>query len=248
MSTMRKCQVVMLPTKEKAPLYLGFGGTLYTKPMNVKNSDIYQHLYFLSDEEIKEGEWICDAITKKIFKSEYEGVFRKWKKIIATTDYLLNVNPFGRDELLPQPSQSFLEEFVKEYNKGNQIKEVLVEYDLFFNAKTGVSEYLAAKQNNYLIKVSKDNTITIRRAKETFTKREAMELCIGYAMWCAFECNSPEQYLIQNIGLGQVPKMYSKEQVANLLYATWNHAVEVSHATHIKTNDPLFKDWLEQKL
>lgn len=250
---LKNIQVVMLATKEKAEIQLAIDNTLR---FTSNHTWIYQHLYFLSDEEMKEGDWVInevDYLNKRgkiiqLNKEEVQSANHNkdvFKKIIATTDSSLEYS-FGKTASfeLPHPSQEFLEVFVKEYNKGNQIKEVLVEYE-----EKAAHEVGLLSNRKYRLKVnSKDNTITTKRAKETFTKQEAMELCIGYAMWCAFECNSPEQYLIQNIGVGQVPKMYSKEQVANLLYATWNHAVEVSHATHIKTNDPLFKDWLEQNL
>ncbi len=161
---LKKCKVVMLPTNKKADLYLGFGGNLFTKPMQPKSSDTFQHLYFLSDEEIKEGDWFirnneihqCHKIYSKDveFKTSIDSVYcgknTFWdkeycKKIIATTNNKISINlglerwksPLGEhaDQIytrlypFPQPSQSFLEVFVKEYNKGNVISSVLVEYE-----------------------------------------------------------------------------------------------------------------------
>jgi hypothetical protein len=129
----------MLSTNEKSNISLGDSGKgliyhTHTKPEYDKRT--YQHLYILSDDEIKEGDW---CLFKQIIGSEYklckitykfgnqltsllengnkqEEASQYYKKIIATTDESLG---------LPQPSQSFIEKFVEEYNKGNVITEVI---------------------------------------------------------------------------------------------------------------------------
>jgi len=161
MSTLKKVQLVMLPTNEKAKdhlIYKNQDGTIglsQTRKYYLDSQKI-QHLYFLSDEEIKEGDWFvlkidtqltiyqCDKIESFGYikpKSKLKDAWGKevCHKIIATTDSSLKViipcpdNKEGCEVLhtksLPQPSQSFLEVFVREYNKGHQIKEVLVEYE-----------------------------------------------------------------------------------------------------------------------
>ena len=69
---------------------------------------------------------------------------------------------------LPQPSQSFIEKFIEEYNKGNVITEVMVEYwdiDDYSNAPIG--------QTIHSLKVNpKDNTITICKVKDSWTREE----------------------------------------------------------------------------
>ena len=104
-----------------------------------------QHLYIISDDEIKDGDyfladnrlnttsnkglpnWVLCKCTKVknswVYCNEIpdEGHNGDWcKKIIATTDESLN---------LPQPSQQFIQKYIEEYNKGNIITDVLVEYD-----------------------------------------------------------------------------------------------------------------------
>lgn len=151
--------VVMLPTNEKA---INKNQIVFNKEINnlyISNEDIIckedwnklctphlispQHLYFLSDEEIKEGDWCYDTKNNRIFiaKSSYEGM-QYIKKIIATTDRLVigqkelafpceENDFFGEyeDIYLPQPSQQFIEKYIEEYNKGNIITEVKVHYE-----------------------------------------------------------------------------------------------------------------------
>lgn len=47
-----------------------------------------------------------------------------YREVLATTDTSLN---------LPQPSKQFIEKYIEEYNKGNVITDVLVEYELISN-------------------------------------------------------------------------------------------------------------------
>ncbi len=54
MSTLKKCQVVILPTNEKASLYI-IKDKLYIENYPVKSVNSgNQHIYFLLDEEIEE--------------------------------------------------------------------------------------------------------------------------------------------------------------------------------------------------
>ena len=75
-----------------------------------------QHLYFTTDEEIKEGDWMMNLNGDTIYQHFGNGGdFEQWNKIIATTDPELE---------LPQPSQAF----IKAYCNQGGIDEVDVEY------------------------------------------------------------------------------------------------------------------------
>ena len=110
-----------------------------------------QHIYIISDEEIKEGDWFINDLNqiKKCISRDTEGYIdfeggfntkpSSCKKIIATTDTTLKItiSPYlfpeggacqSKDFLLPQPSQQFIEKYIEEYNKGNVITDVMVEY------------------------------------------------------------------------------------------------------------------------
>ena len=130
---------------------------------------IPQYLYILSDEEIKEGDWFIKLNQMKLMQCKdktYTFVNEEFlnsndakdcKKIIATTDKsLIRYNPVGNSEKrkccdihciceingkLPQPSQSFIEKYVEEYNKGNIITEVLLKYTVRVPTKMAFADY-----------------------------------------------------------------------------------------------------------
>ena len=108
---------------------------------------IVQHLYILSDDEIKEGDWYLlddNTINKASANLRYKN---HEKKIIASTDSSLK---------LPRPSN----EFNKKYCEEGGINEVLVEY----------MDYKLNNEIQEVLKVAPDNTITIYPIKETFSK------------------------------------------------------------------------------
>ena len=183
----KSAQVVMLPTNEKAPThdYL----FLY-KPSNrlVKNGFV-QHLYFLSDEEIKEGDWVyClregfEPVLKQKVNPIGVNNDKMFKKIIATTDRSLEVVSKGINpvyEKLPQPSTSFIEKFVEEYNKGNVITEVMVEYE-YNSYSTKTNGELTA---DLKLKINPDNTIDINMPKDSWSREEVVELIQKYSKEC----------------------------------------------------------------
>ena len=68
-------------------------------------------------------------------------------------------------ENLPQPSQQFIQKYIEEYNKGNVITDVLVEYDYLLDDRA-VLPYWNLKVN------TKDNTITIKKVKDSWNRDE----------------------------------------------------------------------------
>ena len=160
----------------------------------------HQHLYIISDDKIKLFDWvynnkenIVEQITSKtqlIFVLEENKENQTFKKIIATTDKTLSQT--SRTEI-PQPSQQFIEKYIEEYNKGNMITDVLVEYELISN-----EEYFLNTINpdddvpyfNENLKINpKDNTITIKKAKDSYTREEILD--------------DIEQSMIQGLNIGQ---------------------------------------------
>lgn len=166
--------VVMFPTNEKASVLflshltnkLGFEIKERTRSNRLQN----QHLYILSDEEIKEGDWCINPITKlpfqvKVIERNRLVYPENSKKIIATTDKLEISNNFEYTQLLPsddfkfylpQIPQSFIEYFVTEYNKGNIITEVMVEYEEI------VGDEPFRTHLGFKLKINPDNTINIK--------------------------------------------------------------------------------------
>ncbi len=171
-SLKKKCQVVLLHSTANTAKF-GTFDTIYNDNGIDKHKTVLRqfkeslpvgdimaasykpaNLYVLSDEEIKEGDWIyTNHIIKQIiqvkgfrkskndndvilaFDNNLKEVWlSKSKKVLATTDSSLTVTTFyeieGNQQLnLPQPSSQFITKFIEEYNKGVLISEVLVEYE-----------------------------------------------------------------------------------------------------------------------
>ncbi len=167
----KKAKLVMLATDDRtAPIGIddNSGKLFLFKPDEALWG--YQHLYIVTDEEIKEGDWYytgartseygvvkCDSKRLENLLKDNNGgsVFYK---IIATTDSSIQVNVqqhFVGDGKsfekfsLPRPSNDFIEKFTE--MQGN-IDEVLVEYE-------GI-EWLD-RPLEYFVKTSHNGTITI---------------------------------------------------------------------------------------
>ena len=206
MSTFKKGKVVMLSTNE--PSKIGNLATYQKRSLakvikegiNPKDSTVqFWNLYIISDDEIKLFDWvynnkenIVEQITSKtqlIFVLEENKENQTFKKIIATTDSSLEIsNNLDYNQLLPnrkdfkfylpQPSQQFIQKFVEEYNKGNVITDVLVEYENKFDGKEYVDELDAYGYNKIksILKINhKDNNIIIKIAKDSWSREEVIE-------------------------------------------------------------------------
>lgn len=195
----KRAKVVMLPTNEKADkgnICFGYYGLQMLKHSDGKTIANKQHLYILSDDEIKEGDWFIqsNSVLRTCFDLEWKGFY----KIIATTDNLkVTLSDYTKDsitytkfdEILPKPSQSFINKYIDEYNKGNIIIDVLVEYDEMYLFPDGSYSRSAQNMLNVkavdLLKISKDNTITIKKIKDSWNRDEVITFglkCVNLGM------------------------------------------------------------------
>jgi len=206
----KKVRVALLATNQLSRMVLGHKiKELYWLDMPEKSNNwTSQYLYFLSNDEIKEGDWIYGNCKHTSLEKDNYRVFEctrigntgivfgeigdtlvssdsiNWcKKIIATTDSTLIFNHEDFPvtvPLLPQPSQSFIEKYIKEYNNGTPITEVLVEY------WAHTEEYPQLRVD------PKDNTITIKKVKNSWSREEVVEKLIE----CCVEISSTNGTLI----------------------------------------------------
>lgn len=162
----------------------------------VDNSMLPQHLYFLSNEEIKEGDWFMN---RQYMIEEGKEEYAIWrcgditpnsnpKKIIATTDTSLIENVgwkiIDKDkkdiyQSLPQPSSKFIQAFIKAYNEGKPITKVLVEMEELDSQDYHVEiDYFGRTdiELEYELKVNSSNEITIKKIKDSYTREEVEEL------------------------------------------------------------------------
>ena len=183
MNQYKRAQVIMLPTRSNLE-FPYIAQNVFNKQLTIVNSTFAincelqpQHLYIISDDEIKEGDHVFN-----IKDNHYGGIINKYnlidakllsyiKKIIATTnnsltiDCIINKNKVYH---LPQPSQQFITKYIESYNKGEVITDVLVEYEL---------ENINIHRFEDELKVNpKDNTITIKKLKDSWNRNEVIEL------------------------------------------------------------------------
>ena len=220
MSTFKKAKVVMLPTNEAKgdfskeriyPCLLKYSwmfdkegkGKLIFTDSNIRTPTQLQHLYIISDNKIKVFNWVYNnkeniveqitSITQLIFVLEENKENQTFKKVIATTNVSLD---------LPQPSKQFIEKYIEEYNKGNVITDVLIEYELISN-----EEYFGNTVNpdndvpyfDEKLKINpKDNTITIKKVKDSWNRGEVIILLKKVL------AESKEQYsLLDRVGINK---------------------------------------------
>jgi hypothetical protein len=173
-----KANVVMLPTDGTSSIARDKEGLHYAKNygfdlFDIKNNFQHtnrQHLYFTTDEEIKDGDWVYDSQYQKVYEATYVVIhnmktleYPYLKKVVATTDTSLKVSKFSTGVfsdlkyLLPTPSPEFIKAYIK-----NPIFEVLIEVG--FETHTELKDY-------YKIKTNSLNQITVKMVQET--KEEA---------------------------------------------------------------------------
>lgn len=205
MEQFKRAQVIMLPTEENRPNIWLKNNNILVYSNHITKSNAYcstgnwqgQHLYIISDDEIKEGDWFIHhshgittllkaiEVKDRILDNEGTSCCKSYcKKIIATTDTSLKIEIDGNkgdllpdvsfDINLPQPSQQFIEKYIEEYNKGNIITDILVEYE-----KINIGSYINIVKRNFIEipKInSKDNTITIKKLKDSWNREELTQI------------------------------------------------------------------------
>lgn len=186
--THKEHELVMLPTKEKANgiIVIDSFKTIKSKMFIIDNNNYKhedyaaQHLYIISSEEIKDDLQIDSQVC--VFKSSNgqittlagKGYGRvktpgHYYSIIATTDESLSAIPKGETfaKLISEIPRSFIQYYVEQYNKGNIITKVMVEYG---TTKNDAREFVQ------FVWVSPDNTISIKPTKDSWTREEVTDL------------------------------------------------------------------------
>jgi len=137
-----------------------------------------QHLYILSDDEIKKGDWVMDnrkSCVNMIHQISCH-VSGNVNKIIASTNSMANeLSIEGNIGNMPSIPQSFIDKYVSEYNKGNKIQEAMVEYEYVKSMDMDDPDL-----NDYIydrLKLNPDNTINIKSVKDSWTREEMIKVC-----------------------------------------------------------------------
>jgi len=185
MNTFKRAKVIKLPTPNGGAICINNKDKMF----NSHYSDTKNyHLYIISDDEVNEGDYYLwnsiggwELIKAINLFGFHESVKHKVFKVISTTDKL-NIHPnisdsYRTGNCLPQPSQQFIEKYIEEYNNGNIITDVLVEYEEYYpNLVDG-----DFTRNNILRINPKDNTITIKKLKTNWDKNEITNIIKKFA-------------------------------------------------------------------
>jgi hypothetical protein len=270
----QECDVVMLPTNKESNLFIGdLSSQLHYNYSIEKGKSINQHLYILSNEEIKEDDWyINNGVLFKADTKFDEGnnpnINNNNKKVIATTDSSLTkemycVSSGKYQEPLPQIPQQFIEHYISEYNNGNVITKVLVEVEeAVVNTKFNI--HLNEHENiiEWFIVINPNNEISILTEKCEYMKEVGCikDICI---------CNTgPKQETLEEAAetttikyvnerekqtaylefiegaKWQSERMYNREKVVELLTLAW--ATASAYGDNTDSDD--CSSWIKENL
>ena len=217
-----KCQIHLLSTTQNpTPISQGnfskeleYHKFLFGKKDGIYSNHTFQHLYFTSDEEIKEGDYCLfyGDISKVLEVNDTHAKIETYSTLSKTDLGLLKglhpnskakigdkttiIHSFSISQLpkiiattdtslkLPQPSKQFIQKYIEEYNNGNKIEEVLVEYKYVY--ETILEGQLGFPEDSdswwvHKLKTDSHNTITIKPIKDTYTKEEVENILFRYA-------------------------------------------------------------------
>ena len=142
------------------------------------------HLYIISDDEIKEGDWflhstpdlcwsnpnICEKIDGNYVEGNFvfgmQGETTGCKKIVATTDTLIipEESKFSSAvHFIPKIHESYLPTYIKAFNEGKQITEVYLEREPKIQKLATGEEGITGSESEYNLKIKtrEDNTVII---------------------------------------------------------------------------------------
>lgn len=192
-------QVVLVATNQ-SKLFIFKNNQLYWDSIGERTTQLNQspqHIYLLSEEKIEVGDWVYSIRDRWIKQCVNPmPVFEQalnCKKIIASTDKSLSIDiiPTGfksgvgalshkQTKPLLQIPQSFIKYFITEFNKGNVIDKVNVEY---IN--------LEPNEQELILSINQSNEINIKPIKE-FWSREEVEslLTLAWATASAYGDNT----------------------------------------------------------
>lgn len=208
----KKCKIIFYPTNDRTNIirvtYSTGSNLIYS--INKTYNQGNQHIYIVSnDEQIKVGDWVIvngnqprrvigiNEESRLIFDglSNLTILSIGCSKVIATTNSNLG---------LPRLSNSF----IKKYCELNGIAEVMVEYE----------ELVDETQNDWFgnapiiqkLKVAPDNTITIKKVKDNWNKKEVKELiqkyCSGNGINWKWMPKTFDNWIEENLGCKKIFK------------------------------------------
>jgi hypothetical protein len=210
----KKCKVVMLPTEKASRLYKApwdeppFIGYFNNPQKTIKGDTIAQHLYLISDDEIKVGDWCIESLNNTLFQvEEIEANVKVHKNAMdfrtpkITTDHLVsNIKEIAvRREDCKKVIASTDSELVIGLKGAGRVKIPSLVMPTFsedfikayVKANGGIDEVNVEYDSQYigkyttdgiawLPKLRDDNTVIISEAKTMYSRDEVAQLIRKY--------------------------------------------------------------------
>jgi hypothetical protein len=177
---LEKAKVHALPTEKAKLVRFKSGNWFYSKDFLEANSELQpHHLYFTSDEEIKEGDWVIspdELIYQAKGQSSNDGYFRK---IVATTNPGLRYDANREFHINIYPiSPDFIEAFVREQG----IWEVMLEKEEVYNYSSYGIRHRINPTHQY--KLNSQGAVVVHKVKEkVYTREEFRNACRQAWIW-----------------------------------------------------------------
>ena len=218
----------ILPTDKPSRIFitkkegLGFDNQMLE---NIELDCQNQNLYITSDEEIKEGDWCYNPKSKETIQAfkKYPFIFIDCKKIILTTDQDLI-----KDNVQAIPDK-FLEWFVK--NPNCEFVETLFHYPTICD------------EGDYSLNLGYWTIIIPKEEHKQETVEEAAEKWVfetNSHKWSNNDNSAGDNYgSFLNGAKWQAERMYSEEEVKEILFHRETHYIKTAHHLHIN-------EWFEQ--
>ena len=196
-----KAKCILLASNNKKTSIYQIGNSNFIGYSQEDDRYTGRELYIINDDVIKGGDYCILTTINKIVKVEYNlqadvlvAYKNNHKKIIVTTDKSLvvkydekfkdiTINNNSLNKSLPQIPQSFIEQYITEYNQGKMIIDVFVEYIDYCNkliCNNALCEHGCIETDIKLKVNPKDNTINIRTVKDSFSREEVKQLLYSF--------------------------------------------------------------------
>jgi hypothetical protein len=137
---------------------------------NCLDKYIFYNLYIVSNDKVNDFDWVYDKGNNRVIQLQIskDTNISNYVKVIASNDPQL--------KNLPIINNDFINEYVNEYNQNNKLETVLVKYEKGLNGERCNMEFFERPTIN-----KKDNSITIKRIKENYSKEEVKDLILKFA-------------------------------------------------------------------
>ena len=239
---LKKCKIVILPTNQQTKYLMVYSDVEKTKGKlilnGLKNDEYkeYQHLYIISYiEKPDNGDYyIIDDVPELLKNNGLVFIDDSCRKVIATTNKTLSQT--SRTEI-PQPSEQFIQKYIEEYNRGNIITDVLVEYELISNEEYFLNTINPDENVPYFdedLKINpKYNTISIKKVKDSYTREEVDRMLDEQASRTTAEM------------MEKFKDYKSREEIKSLLFKFTNH---FDLKRNIEITLDMQSKWIEENL